>query len=262
MKDESVKKTLIVTVLLCLACSVVVSTAAVGLREKQVLNRELDMRVNILEVAGLYRPDRSVEESFQQIEKRVINLSDGRFADLDPASFVMRSALRDPQLSEPLSPAEDIASVKRRPHYASVYLVRDGDGVSRIILPINGYGLWSTLYGFLALEADGDTVYGLRFYEHRETPGLGGEVDNPKWRQLWRGKLLYGGREDPQLEVIKGKVAPDDPDAAYKVDGLSGATLTSRGVTNMIRFWMGPLGYRPFLNRFENHGPAMMGAQK
>ena len=254
MKNESVKKTLIVTVLLCLVCSVVVSTAAVGLREKQAFNRELDMRVNILKVAGLYRPDRSVEESFKHIEKRVISLNDGKFADMDPASFTMRSAIRDPRLSVPLPPAEDVALIKRRPYHASVYLVRNGDKLGRIVLPISGYGLWSTLYGFLALEADGDTVYGLRFYEHRETPGLGGEVDNPKWRNLWHGKLLYGGREDPRLEVIKGKVAPDDPDAAYKVDGLSGATLTGRGVTNMIRFWMGPLGYRPFLSRLEEYG--------
>ena len=255
MKDESVKKTLIVTLLLCLVCSVVVSTAAVGLREKQALNRELDMRVNILKVAGLYRPDRSVEESFRHIEKRVVNLDDGKFADLDPASFTMRGAFRDPRLSAPLPPEEDIALIKRRPYYASVYFVEDKDGSRRIVLPINGYGLWSTLYGFLALEADGDTVYGLRFYEHRETPGLGGEVDNPKWRSLWHGKRVYGGQGDLRLEVVKGKVASGDPDAAYKVDGLSGATLTGRGVTNMIRFWMGPLGYRPFLNRLEKHEP-------
>ncbi len=252
MNNDSIKKTLIVTVLLCLVCSVVVSTAAVGLKSKQAFNRELDMRMNLLEVAGLYRPDGSVERLFENIEPRVINLADGRFIDTDPAKFDMRRAARDPDQSVALSPAEDTARINRRPHRAVVYLVRRDDRLDKIILPVSGYGLWSTLHGFLALEEDGKTVYGLQFYEHRETPGLGGEVDNPGWRQLWRGKRLYGDGDYPHLEVIKGKVSAADPKAHYKVDGLSGATLTSRGVTNMIRFWAGRSGYRPFLRRVGN----------
>ena len=252
VNNDTIRKTLIVTVLLCLVCSVVVSTAAVGLKPLQVANRELDVRTNILKVAGLYREDASVERLFRRIEKRVIRLDDGGFADLDPATFNMRRAARDPDRSRALSSAEDVADIKRRPDFASVYLVRDGGRLDKIILPVSGYGLWSTLHGFLALEADGDTVYGLQFYEHRETPGLGGEVDNPGWRRLWHGKKLYGGLERPRLAVIKGKVSAADPDADYKVDGLSGATLTSRGVTNMLRFWAGRSGYRPFLARVMN----------
>ncbi len=253
MNNDSIKKTLIVTVLLCLVCSVVVSTAAVGLRPLQARNSELDVRTNILEVAGLYRPGVSVERLFENVEARVINLDDGRFVDVAPAAFDMRRAARDPARSEALAPAADVAHIKRRPHRALIYLVRRNDVLDKIILPVSGYGLWSTLYGFLALEEDGETVYGLQFYEHRETPGLGGEVDNPKWRHLWRGKRLYGGGERPRLAVVKGKVAAADPDADYKVDGLSGATLTSRGVSNMIRFWGGRAGYRPFLERVKNN---------
>lgn len=252
MNNDSIRKTLIITVLLCLVCSVVVSTAAVGFKPLQIANRELDVRTNILKVAGLYREGVSVERLFKRVEKRVINLDDGGFADVDPMKFDMRRAARDPDLSRALSSAEDVADIKRRPDRASVYLVRNNGGLDKIILPVSGYGLWSTLYGFLALEADGDTVYGLQFYEHRETPGLGGEVDNPKWQRLWHGKKLYGGLEHPRLEVIKGKVSAADPDADYKVDGLSGATLTSRGVTNMLRFWAGESGYRPFLARVMN----------
>ena len=252
MKNDTIGKTLMVTVLLCLACSVVVSTAAVGLRPQQEFNRERDARVNILEAAGLYRPDRPVGELFRNVEKRVINLDDGSFADIDPAAFDMRRAVRDPGRSTALPPAADPARVKRRPHHASVYLVRRAGSLDKIILPVSGYGLWSTLYGFLALESDGETVYGLRFYEHRETPGLGGEVDNPGWQRLWRGKRLYGSAGEPRLEVIKGRLVAGDPDARYKVDGLSGATLTGRGVSNMIRFWTGRSGYRPFLERVGN----------
>lgn len=262
MDNTSVRKTLIVTVLLCLVCSVVVSTAAVGLRDRQRLNSELDMHTNILKVAGLYRPGQSVEKAFEHIEKRVINLKDGRFVDVDPMSFDMRAASRDPKQSEALSPEEDVALIKRRPYHAAVYFTKKAGRLDKIILPVSGYGLWSTLYGFLALEVDADTVYGLQFYEHRETPGLGGEVDNPKWQRLWHDKSLYGGQGTPRLEVIKGRVRPDDPAAAYKVDGLSGATLTGRGVTNMIRFWMGQSGYRPFLERLKKHGLAGLAVQQ
>ena len=253
MHNDSIKNTLIVTVLLCLVCSVVVSTAAVGLRPMQELNRELDMRVNILKVAGLYHEDVPIEQLFGRVEAHVINLNDGTFTDADPMAFDMRRAARDPAQSAVLSSAADVARINRRPHRATVYLIRRGNELDKVILPISGYGLWSTLHGFLALEEDGETVYGLRFYEHRETPGLGGEVDNPKWQRLWYGKRLYGGAEQPRLAVIKGKVVAGDPDADYKVDGLSGATLTSLGVSNMIRFWAGRSGYRPFLERVMNN---------
>ena len=236
MNRESMGKTLVVTVLLCLVCSVVVSTAAVGFRSQQDFNRAADMRANILKVAGLYRADEPVERSFSNIEARVIRLSDGRFVDIDPMTFDMRRAARDPEQSVPLPNKQDIARINRLPHYATVYLVRRNDNLDKVVMPISGYGLWSTLHGFLALEQDGRTVYGLRFYEHRETPGLGGEVDNPKWQRLWVGKRLYDAAGQPRLAVIKGKVSDDDPDARYKIDGLSGATLTSAGVGNMIRF--------------------------
>ena len=252
MYNDSIKKTLVVTVLLCLVCSIIVSTAAVGLKSRQEFNRELDIRVNILKVSGLYKLGESIDALFKRIESRVINLDDGSFVDIDPAVFDMRRAARDPEQSVQLSHDDDVAQIKRRPHHATIYLVRHHGRLDKVILPISGYGLWSTLHGFLALEADGDTVYRLQFYEHGETPGLGGEVDNPKWQSLWQGKQLYGEGTSPRLKVIKGRVARSDPDANYKVDGLSGATLTSRGITNMLRFWAGESGYLPFLNRVRS----------
>ena len=71
------------------------------------------------------------------------------------------------------------------------YLLKKEDGsLDKIILPIHGYGLWSTLYGFIALEKNGNDIFGLQFYQHAETPGLGAEVDNPKWKAQWKGKKL------------------------------------------------------------------------
>jgi Na+-transporting NADH:ubiquinone oxidoreductase subunit C len=123
--------------------------------------------------------------------------------------------------------------------------------VSRVVLPVHGYGLWSTMYGFLALEADLDTVSGLRFFEHAETPGLGGEVDNPRWQAQWSGKRLFDEAGEFALQVLKGRVPEGAPDAQHKVDGLSGATITTRGVDNLVRFWVGEQAYGPFLARLR-----------
>ena len=123
--------------------------------------------------------------------------------------------------------------------------------IDKIILPIRGYGLWSTLYGFIALEADGNTVAGLGFYEHGETPGLGGEVDNPRWKAVWPGKQVYRDGE-VAIALIKGAVDTSSANAPWQVDGLAGATLTARGVTNLVQFWLGENGFEPFLNNLKS----------
>jgi len=133
-----------------------------------------------------------------------------------------------------------------------VYIFREGDSIDKIVLPVRGAGLWSTLYGFLALEADLNTVAGLGFYEHAETPGLGGEVDNPVWKARWPGKKVYGDGNQVQLTVLKGSVDTSRSGAEYQVDGLSGATLTTRGVGNLIQFWMGDNGYAKFLSNLKS----------
>ena len=124
--------------------------------------------------------------------------------------------------------------VRTVPHHGVVYLINDGG----VVIPIEGYGLWGTLYGFLALEADARTVKGITYYTHKETPGLGGEVDNERWKARWPGRLATDEKGLPALRVKKGQAgtAAEDP---YQVDGLSGATITSRGVTNMLAFWLG-----------------------
>ena len=86
---------------------------------------------------------------------------------------------------------DDPASIGRRSNYVTIYLLKNNDGtIDKLILPIHGYGLWSTLYGFVALEEDTNEIFGLQFYQHAETPGLGAEVDNPKWKAQWKGKSL------------------------------------------------------------------------
>ena len=251
-KNESVGKTLLVAFLVCLVCAVVVSTAAVTLRPVQQKNQTLDRRVNILQAADLYQPGMDVEKAFNTIERKFIDLETGEYVE-KPDSYDQLKAAKDPDQSERLSGEEDIAGIKSQADVAEVFLARKDNGeLSRIILPVRGYGLWSTLYGFMALEADGKTIAGLGFYQHGETPGLGGEVDNPKWKALWEGKKLYDEDGDIAIEVVKGSVDSGTPNAENKVDGLAGATLTSKGVSNLVRFWVGEKGFGPYLERMRN----------
>jgi len=249
--NDRISKVLLVALVLCLVCSVVVSSAAVLLRDAQEVNKALDKKTNILAAAGLYQPGVSVEQQFEKIETRVVDLDTGKFSDAVSAeTYDQRKAAKDPALSDSLSDEEDVANISRREKYAVVYLVREGDAIDKVVLPVRGPGLWSTLHGFLAIESDLNTVAGLGFYEHAETPGLGGEVDNPLWKAHWPGKKVYQDG-DVELSVIKGSVESDNPNAEYLVDGLSGATLTTRGIDNLIRFWMGEEGFAKFLSNLK-----------
>lgn len=251
-KNETLSRVLTVALGLCIVCSVVVSTAAVALKPQQAANKARDLKRNILMAGGLYNPELSVEEQFASIEARVVDLDTGMFLDdVDPSTFDQRKAAKDPSSSKALSGDEDLAKILRRENRATVYLVNDESGaLDRIILPIHGYGLWSTLYGFVALESDANTIVGLGFYEHGETPGLGGEVDNPNWKAKWPGKLAYKDGE-VAISILKGAVNPASDDASWQVDGLSGATLTTKGVHNLVQYWLGDDGFAPLLGNIR-----------
>ena len=249
-KQDSIGKSLTVALLLCIVCSVVVSTAAVKLRPLQEANKDLDRKRNILLAAGLCGKQCDVDAQFSTIQTRLVNLETGQFVEAMPANYDQRKASKDPKRSSALDDDIDIAKINRRANQALVYLVESEGNFEKVILPVHGYGLWSTLYGFIALESDFNTVAGLGFYDHAETPGLGGEVDNPRWKAMWPGKKVYQNGA-VELGLAKGAVDPDAANAAYRVDGLSGATLTSRGVTNLIQFWLGENGFRPFLENFK-----------
>ncbi|WP_346914811.1 Na(+)-translocating NADH-quinone reductase subunit C [uncultured Roseibium sp.] len=248
LPPDSVPKTVFVAVLLCLVASMIVSATAVSLRPVQEINKLRDKQINILQVAGRYDPSVNVTEAFSVFEPHVLELETGKFTDeFDPATFDDRAAADDPATSVALE--DDPASIGRKSKFVTVYLLRKEDGsIDKVILPIHGYGLWSTLYGFIALEANGNDIYGLQFYSHAETPGLGAEVDNPRWKALWKGKKLADDSGDLLITVAKS--APPQGEE-YHVDALAGATLTSRGVDNLVRFWMGEEGYGPFLKNLK-----------
>jgi Na+-transporting NADH:ubiquinone oxidoreductase subunit C len=249
-------------------CAIVVSGAAVLLKSERLANKELDRNKNILIAAGLFVPDVTLEEEidglFNEFEIRVIDLEEQRLlsdteveqAGIDVLKYDQRKAAKNPELSIELSSAEDIASINRRARYSIVYLLNKDGKLDRIVLPIHGYGLWSTLYGFISLGGDGNTVSGITFYEHQETAGLGGEVDNPAWKALWPGKQIYGSDQEVALKVIKGTVDSRSRNAKHQVDGLSGASITSRGVENLVGYWLGDSAFGPVLRDLAIVGPS------
>jgi len=249
--DVDTKKVLFVALSVCLVCAVIVSASSVLLRPMQKVNKELDLKKNILASAGLLREGVDIEEQFQAIKVRLVHLSSGTFSDaFDPESYDQRSAARDDTLSSQLQPSNDPAKIKRLVKYSKIYMLEQNGAIEKLILPIHGYGLWSTLYGFIALDGDLKTVSGIGFYEHGETPGLGGEVDNPQWKSQWVGKKAYIDGE-AALTVIKGKVNANSDRADYEIDGLSGATLTTRGINDLVQFWLGEAGFAPFIRFLE-----------
>ena len=246
--NDSISKTLLVAVSLCFFCSAVISFTAVSLKDIQEANVRLDQQKKILASANLLDENKTVEELFTSIESKIINLNTGKYdSSVDLASFSERDFARDFDTSITLSSEQDIATIKRRENYQKVYLHYVNNKISAIILPVRGYGLWGTLYGFLALESDLKTIIGLEFYQHKETPGLGAEVDNPRWKALWEGKKISSETGEILISVIKGSVDKTSKTAQYQVDGLSGATITGNGVTNLLSFWLGDLGYGPYI---------------
>ncbi len=239
----------------CLVCAVVVSSSAVALADRQDRNAALDKQKNVLLAAGLATDDESltseeVAARFAPISRVVVELASGDVVDdADLDGFDQREAAIDPARSR-VAP-DNLARVMRLPNDALVYEIRGDTGaIEMVVLPVEGLGLWGTLYGFVALEGDLRTIRGLTFYEHKETPGLGGEVDNPRWKALWAGRLAFDGALAPAITVVKGLAGPADDDP-YSVDGLSGATFTGRGVTNLLQFWLGPDGFEPYLTRLR-----------
>ena len=239
---DSIANTLIVAIGLSLVCSILVATTAVLLKPVQQRNEDEFRQRIILEVAGLMQPDVSIDTLFAAIETRMV--------EVDSGDYVTDLSAADTELSVAIPAESDIANIRQRTVYSPVYLVREGGELQQIILPVYGSGLWSTMYGYLSVGTDGNTVNGLRFYSHAETPGLGDQVDKPAWRAQWVGKQLYDDNGVARIEVVRG--VSQNRDSPYEIDGMSGATLTGRGVSQLVRFWVGPQGFGPYLQKIQS----------
>jgi Na+-transporting NADH:ubiquinone oxidoreductase subunit C len=244
---ETFGKTVGFVVAVCLVCAAVVSFSAVQLKPLQTANKLLDQQTKILETAGLLQDGMTSKEIValfnEKVEARMIDLDSGKFIEGDVVTFDERRNSRDVTKSD--KPENDIAGINRRSHDAVVYLVRGAAGsVDTVVLPIVGSGLWDLMFGYVGLESDLNTIKAVVYSDHKETPGLGAEVMNPKWKAQWPGKKIYNAEGDVAANLVKGGAKAGD---IHGVDGLSGATLTSVGVTNTLKFWFGKEGYAPFI---------------
>jgi len=252
LPNDNPTKTIMVALILCLVCSVLVSTSAVVLKSRQIANQQADIKKNILAVTGLLIEGGDIDALFDQFDIKMVDLNTGDYVDIDPTNYNQYKMAKDPSVSTELAAEVDIANIGRRADVAPVYLLKQGDTLDQVVLPLHGYGLWSTLYGFISFEADFNTIGGLQFYAHAETPGLGGEVDNPKWRAQWHGKKAFDENGELKIKVIRGHVNYQLADAKYQIDGLSGATLTSQGVSKLVNFWLGDHGFGPYLQKMSS----------
>lgn len=257
MDKNSTLYTVLFAAAVCLICGIAVASSAVGLRDRQEMNKVIDKKSKVLAAAGLL-PDGEIANTeitrlyeAHVVPKLVVLKSGQEVTGENAAEFDLKQAMKDPEHS--VAAPENPAKVMRLPEKAVLYEIQSNGKTSALVFPVEGKGLWSTLYGFLALSADTDTVQGLIFYQHGETPGLGGEVDNPRWRALWPGRKPFDQDHLPALEVVKGSAGSVEQDP-HHVDGLSGATITSRGVTHLLAFWLGENGFGPTLARYRAKG--------
>lgn len=260
---DSTRYTVLFATGVSIVCALLVAASAVLLRDRQAANAELYKQKNVLLAAGLAKPgqDVSAEEVRRIFERRIsvraLDLRSGRLlaaSEFDLRGYDPRKARNDPALSRAAPPNE--ARIARLPTVSTVYLVAaegaaPGRPAEQMVLPIEGMAMWGTVYGFLCLDRDGNTVRGLTFYEQKETPGLGGEISNPRWQALWVGRHAYDESWTPRLAVIKGRAGTPEQDP-YRVDGLSGATITSNGITRVLRFWLSADGYAPYLRNLRS----------
>ena len=235
---------MIIPLIACVACAVIVSVTAVSVRPEQNLNIENEKKLKILAAAGIVTDE--VEKEFSNIETLYVDFASGQLVQVEN-NYDHIKASASAQSSSIVPKDQDIAILKRRENIAPIYVwYTEEEQIQKVVLPIRGYGLWGTLYGYISLDSDLNTVKGIEYYDHKETPGLGGEVDNPDWKSDWDGKKVYDSSGKVILYVTKGPSSEE-----YEIDGISGATLTSNGVTNMIRYWLGENGYGPVLQKLR-----------
>ncbi|MCG7530987.1 Na(+)-translocating NADH-quinone reductase subunit C [Psychrobium sp. MM17-31] len=249
---DSFGRTLIFVLAVCLACSVIVAGAAVGLKPLQTKNKLLYKQTKILEASGLLAQAGSdIPATYNKfVEAKLIDLATGEFVEGDAEAYDQRLAALDS--SKSIKPNNDVAKINRRANQTVVYLVKGESGnTETVVLEMRGSGLWSMMYAFVGLSTDLNTVKSVIYYDQGETPGLGGEIENPVWKAKWVGKKLFNDNGEIAIKVVKGGAKAGD---IHGVDGLSGATLTANGVENTFTFWLGEEGFGPFINKYRNGG--------
>lgn len=257
MNNDSPQKAILVVLCTAFVCSLLVTIAAVQLKPIQRAYQDLERNRFIVGISGLVAPGQEVSDGevvdlIQKLEARLVDIDTGKFDEsFNPLTFDQRQAAGDPELSGPIPADLDSASLSRRTRYAVVFIVGEAATPQRIILPFHGQGMWSTIYGYLALDGDLNTIADITFTEQGETAGIGDQILRPDWQARWRGRKLYDEGGVLSLRVADGAVDDNAPGAAYRVDAIAGATVTTNAVTAMVQYWFGPHGFEPFLQNLQ-----------
>lgn len=253
LPNDSVIKTVIVTLAVAFVGSVLVAGSAVLLKPLQIANKEATRRSHIAALTQVLEKNGKGLGTIE-LKAQVIDLATGKeVPGVDLSAYDQRRAAADPARWIMVPVDRDLAGLKNRAPWAVVYLARRAGRLEMIILPVRGRGFGSMLYGYLALDADLEHVQGLSFHEHGETPGLGALIDSPGWKRQWRGKLVHDDGVI-KLGVAPGRVDPSSDLKQYQVDALTGATWTGMGVTNLLHYWLGPHGFGPYLRKLREGG--------
>ena len=261
MSKDSPQRALLVVLLTALVCSSLVSAAVVVLRPIQLNNQMLDRSRNIMQLTGLLPTDRAIENEdmlklYKSLDLRIIDIDAASYnGNIDPNTFSERQSLNDPDRSVAIPSDQDRAKLGRRSRFSPVYMVWKEDGLDRVILPVRGNGMWSMIYGYIALEPDLNTISGMTFYEQNETPGLGDQITHAHWLEQWQGRRVYDYKGNPRFRINEATVAPGSANSDFEVDALTGATVTCNAVTSMMHYWFGPHGYQPFLLAMRDKPP-------
>ena len=209
---------------LTIVCSLLLSIASEGLRSLKEKNVEIDKKKNILNAIGLNITSLSnsdIDEYFlNNIDTLIVNL-DGQVNNILTIPDLV--AIENNQTGE-------VKYYNNDNEYLPMY---EDNSRNVVVLPISGKGLWSTLFGYFAIDSRNySTVRGITFYKHKETPGLGGEVSKKWFQSNFIGKEIYENNNLNSVKVAKAGYA--DENSLYEVDGISGATITSNGVTTFL----------------------------
>lgn len=247
--NEDPVKVLGIAMLVALACALVVSTASVTLKPRQEAHLQAEREARMAAMLDTLPGMRSLleEAGADQLETRLVDLASGGYADgIDPADYDHAAAASDPATTVPIPAEDDIAGLRQRAPLAPIHILEGGGRVQLVVLPVRGNGYQSTIRALLALDADLSTIAALTIIEQGETPGLGARIEDPEWQALWPGKQISNEAGEIVISVVRGQAS-----GPHEVDGISGATRTSNGVANMLRYWLGPHGYGPFLDRLR-----------
>lgn len=242
LPNESRTKTVLVAFLVSAVCAALVSGATVVLRPIQAANRaaEEQARIEAL-VQGIPGMAALLEQSGGALSTVVIDLETGRAArDVTPQT--LDATLNDPANWSAIEAGQDLAGLGQRPDFAQIFLLRDDDQVSLALLPMSGRGYGGRIDALLAIRGDTNTIAGIAITGHSETPGLGGRIEEASWQAGFPGTELRDESGEMRFRVARGPAS-----GVHEVDGITGATRTGRGVTHMVRFWLGPAGYGPLL---------------